>query len=97
MHLFEQCKINRAPRPNLRLENPDACQTDALLCLSDAVWYDSIAEKVKEINTKVKKIEIVVNPSDVNNVIGHKKANITIIIKIIGIRIIFSPIVKEVI
>ena len=31
------------PRPNLRLENPDACQTDALLCLSDAVWYDSIA------------------------------------------------------
>ena len=40
------------------------------------MWYDSVAEKIKKINTKVKEVEIVVNPSDVNNVIGHKKQNI---------------------
>ena len=40
------------------------------------MWYDSIAEKIKEINTKVKKVEIEVNSEDLNNVIGHKKCNI---------------------
>lgn len=52
------------------------------------MWYDSIAEKVKEINTKVKKVEIVVNPSDVNNVIGHKKANITKLQKLYEVEIV---------
>lgn len=41
-----------------------------------AMWYDSIAEKIKEINAKVKKVEIEVNPINVNDVIGHKKVNI---------------------
>ena len=41
-----------------------------------AMWYDSIAEKIKNINAKVKKVEIVVNPNDTNNAIGHKKANV---------------------
>lgn len=41
-----------------------------------AMWYDSIAEKIKNINSKVKKIEIAVNPANVNDVIGHKKVNI---------------------
>ncbi len=41
-----------------------------------SMWYDSIAEKIKNINTKVKKVELVVNPDDSNNVIGHKKANV---------------------
>ena len=41
-----------------------------------AMWYDSIAEKIKTINAKVKKVEIEVNPNDDNNAIGHKKENI---------------------
>lgn len=41
-----------------------------------SMWYDSIAEKIKNINAKVKKVEIVVNPNDSNNAIGHKKENI---------------------
>lgn len=41
-----------------------------------AMWYDSIAEKIKNINAKVKEVEIVVNPIDANNAIGHKKDNI---------------------
>lgn len=44
--------------------------------VESSMWYDSVAEKIKKINTKVKEVEIVVNPSDVNNVIGHKKQNI---------------------
>ena len=40
------------------------------------MWYESIEERIKEINNKTKKIEIRVNPEDVNNVIGNKKENI---------------------
>ena len=39
-------------------------------------WYDSILEKIKKFNVKVKEIEIEINPDDINNVIGHKKENI---------------------
>lgn len=41
-----------------------------------SMWYDSIAEKIKGINAKVKTVEIIVNPIDANNAIGHKKENI---------------------
>ncbi len=44
--------------------------------VEDSIWYDSILNKIKKISAKVKKVEIKVNPQDVNNVIGHKKANI---------------------
>lgn len=41
-----------------------------------AMWYDSIAEKIKQVNAKVKKVEIEINPNNTNDVIGHKKCNI---------------------
>lgn len=44
--------------------------------VEDSIWYDSILEKIKKFNVKVKEIEIEVNPENVNNVIGHKKENI---------------------
>lgn len=44
--------------------------------VEDSMWYDSILEKIKKFNVKVKEIEILVNPENVNNVIGHKKENI---------------------
>ena len=40
------------------------------------MWYDSIAEKIRKINMKVKTVEIKINAEDVNNVVGHKKENI---------------------
>ena len=40
------------------------------------MWYDSILEKIKKFNVKVKEIEIKVNPENANNVIGHKKENV---------------------
>lgn len=40
------------------------------------MWYDAIVEKIKKLNVKVNKVEIIVNPIDSNNVIGHKKQNV---------------------
>ena len=40
------------------------------------MWYDSIVEKIKKLNVKVKEVEVTVNPVDSNNVIGHKKENV---------------------
>ena len=40
------------------------------------IWYDSIVNKIKQFNVKVKEVEIELNPRDVNHVIGHKKENI---------------------
>lgn len=44
--------------------------------VEDSIWYDAILEKIKKFNVKVKQIEIIINPENVNNVIGHKKENI---------------------
>lgn len=43
--------------------------------VQDSIWYDSIVDKIKKFNVKVKKVKIIVNTQDVNNVIGHKKEN----------------------
>lgn len=44
--------------------------------VEDSIWYDSILEKIKKFNVKVKEIELEINPENVNNVIGHKKENL---------------------
>lgn len=44
--------------------------------VEDSIWYDSIVNKIKKFNVKAKKVQIIVNPADVNNVIGHKKENV---------------------
>jgi len=41
------------------------------------LWYDAIVGKIKQYNMKVKEVEIKANPDDINNIIGHKKENIT--------------------
>ena len=40
------------------------------------MWYDAVVSEIKKINTKVKEVEIIANPEDINNIIGHKKENI---------------------
>ena len=44
--------------------------------VESGLWYDMIVSKIKQLNVKVKKVEVVVNSQDVNNVIGHKRENI---------------------
>lgn len=51
------------------------------------MWYDSICEEIKKINSQVKDIKIHVNQNDANTVIGHKKSNITRIKEIYDIDV----------
>jgi len=44
--------------------------------VESGLWYDTIVSKIKQLNVKVKKVQVNVNPQDVNNVVGHKRENI---------------------
>lgn len=44
--------------------------------VEDSIWYDSIVDKIKKINVKVKEVKVKVNFANLNNVIGHKKSNV---------------------
>ena len=44
--------------------------------VESSIYYDTIVEKIKKINTKVKEVEILVNPQNVNNIVGYKRSNI---------------------
>ena len=44
--------------------------------VESGLWYDTIVSKIKQLNVKVKKVQVTVNPQDVNNVVGHKRENI---------------------
>lgn len=40
------------------------------------LWYDNIANEIKKVNSNVTHIQIDVNPSDINNAVGHRRINI---------------------
>ena len=44
--------------------------------VNDSIWYDSIVDKIKKVNAKVKEVNVKVNFADMNNVIGHQKENL---------------------
>ena len=67
------------------ISNPDNLESEVLAgpyheafgqLVDSRIWYDSIVNKIKQFNVKVKEVEIELNPRDVNHVIGHKKENI---------------------
>ena len=43
----------------------------------DSIWYDSIVDKIKTFNVKVKEVEIKVNPLDEISVLGYNNENAT--------------------
>ena len=45
--------------------------------VESSMWYDAIVDKIKKVNVKVKKVKIISNDVNVNNIIGHKKENIS--------------------
>ena len=45
--------------------------------VESSMWYDSIVNKIKKVNAKVKKVKIRANDININNIIGHRKENIT--------------------
>lgn len=58
--------------------------------VESAMWYDAIVGKIKKLNVKVKEVEVTVNPMDVNNVIGHKKENISKLKEIYDVDLILK-------
>ena len=44
--------------------------------VESSMWYDSIVNEIKKINTKVIQVKIIANAENINNIIGHKKENI---------------------
>lgn len=44
--------------------------------VESSIYYDTIVDKIKKFNTRVKEVEVTVNPQNINNVVGYKKANI---------------------
>jgi len=44
--------------------------------VESSMWYDSIVDKIKKINTKVIQVKIIANSENINNIIGHKKENV---------------------
>lgn len=52
------------------------------------LWYDTISDKIKNVNSTIRDIQIEVNPYDVNNVVGHKRMNIQKIDETYGTNLI---------
>lgn len=87
-YFFEKKHINiiRMGLQNTDLiSNPENLESEVLAgpyheafgqLVESRIWYDSIVNKIKQFNVKVKEVEIELNPRDVNHVIGHKKENI---------------------
>lgn len=44
--------------------------------VESSMWYDSIVNEIKKINTKVIKVKIITNAENINNIVGHKKENV---------------------
>ena len=63
--------------------------------VESSMYYDTILEKVKNVNTKAKEIEIIVNPQDVNNVIGYKRENITKLKEIYDLDVVIKQDIKQ--
>ena len=87
-YFFEQKRINviRMGLQNTDLiTNPEKIESAVVAgpyheafgqLVESRIWYDSIVNKIKQFNVKVKEVEIELNPRDVNHVIGHKKENV---------------------
>ena len=55
-----------------------------------SMWYDAIVNKIKKVNAKVKKVKIIANDVNVNNIIGHKKENILKLKEIYDVDIVIE-------
>ena len=58
--------------------------------VESSMWYDSIVNVIKMVNAKVKKVRIKANDKNVNNIIGHKKENITKLKEVYDVDVIIE-------
>lgn len=60
-----------------------------------SIYYDTVLNKIKNIETKVKEVEVIVNPQDVNNVIGYKRENVTKLKEMYDVDIVIKQDIKQ--
>ena len=58
--------------------------------VESSMWYDSIVDKIKKVNVKVKKVKIIANDININNIIGHKKENILKLKEVYNVDVIIE-------
>ena len=88
VRLFKKKKIDVIRiglQPTETISSPDDKESEVVAgpfhpafrqLVESSLWYDVIVEKIKKLNVKVQEAEVLVNPYDINNVIGHRKENI---------------------
>ena len=62
--------------------------------VESSIYYDTIVNKIKTFNTKVKEVEIIVNPQNVNNVVGYKRENILKLKEMYNVDIVVKQDIK---
>lgn len=63
--------------------------------VESSIYYDTILEKIKKINTKVKEVEVIVHPQNVNNVVGYKRENITKLKEMYDVDVVVKQDIKH--
>ncbi len=61
--------------------------------VESSIYYDTILEKIKKINTKVK--EVLVHPQNVNNVVGYKRENINKLKEMYDVDVVVKQDIKH--
>lgn len=62
--------------------------------VESSIYYDTIVNKIKTFNIKVKEVEIIVNPQNVNNVVGYKRENILKLKEMYNVDIVVKQDIK---
>ena len=63
--------------------------------VESSIYYDILLEKMKKISTKAKEIEIIVNPQDVNDVVGYKRENLNKLEELYEVNIVVKQDIKQ--
>lgn len=63
--------------------------------VESSIYYDTIVDKIKKFNTRVKEVEVTVNPQNVNNVVGYKKSNILRLKEMYDVDVVIKQDIKH--
>lgn len=63
--------------------------------VESAIYYDTIVNQIKKLDTRAKEVEITVNPQNVNNVIGYKKQNIEKLKEMYDVDVVVKQDIKK--
>lgn len=63
--------------------------------VESSIYYDTIENKIKKFNTKVKEVQVIVNPQNVNNLVGYKRENINKLKEIYDVDVQIKQDIKQ--